>query len=248
MKKNKYKSLTHPLILQGICHRGLHNSNDSENGIKAFKNALNAKMAIELDVHLTKDNELVVFHDSSTLRMTNKEGIIEDLTLEEIKTNYRLKDNEEIPTLKEVLALVNEQVPIVLELKVFRKNYVPLSQKVKEELKVIKDKRNITLISFDPRALIRFKKEGFLRLLLVTQEKKYRWIYHLRHLFEGVDLEYGFLKEKRVQRYCKHHFVNVWTVESKEVFDECLPYVDTLTFQHMNEEYVKNELSKKNNV
>ena len=60
-----------------------------------------------------------------------------------IKTNYRLKDNEEIPTLKEVLALVKEQVPIVLELKVFRKNYVPLSQKVKEELKVIKDKRNI---------------------------------------------------------------------------------------------------------
>ena len=100
MKKNKYKYLTHPLILQGICHRGLHNSNDSENGIKAFKNALNAKMAIELDVHLTKDNELVVFHDSSTLRMTSKEGLIEDLTLEEIKTNYRLKDDEEIPTLK----------------------------------------------------------------------------------------------------------------------------------------------------
>ena len=94
MKKNKYKSLTHPLILQGICHRGLHNSNDSENGIKAFKNALNAKMAIELDVHLTKDNELVVFHDSSTLRMTSKEGIIEDLTLEEIMAQIKAKSIE----------------------------------------------------------------------------------------------------------------------------------------------------------
>ncbi|MGN1295396.1 MAG: glycerophosphodiester phosphodiesterase [Bacilli bacterium] len=248
MKKNKYKSLTHPLILQGICHRGLHNQVDTENGINAFKNALNASMAIELDVHLTKDNELVVFHDSSTLRITKKEGIIEDLTLEEIKNNYRLADNETIPTLKEVLELVNEQVPIVLELKVFRKNYVLLSKRVKEELKIIKDKRNITIISFDPRALVRFKKEGYLRLLLVTEEKKYRWIYHLRHLFEGVDLEYSFLKQKKVQRYCKNHFVNVWTVDNKEVFDKCLPYVDTITFQHMDEQYVKTELSKKNKI
>lgn len=248
MKKNKFKEKTHPLILKGICHRGLHNQIDTENGLNAFKNAINASMAIELDVHLTKDNKVVVFHDSTTQRVTKKEGIIEDLTLEEIKNNYRLLDGEQIPTLKEVLELVNEQVPIVLELKVYRKNYADLAKYVKEELKIIKDKRNITLISFDPRVLIRFKKEGYLRLLLVTLAPKYKWIYHLRFLFEGVDLEYGFLKQKRVQKYYKNHFVNVWTIENKEVFDACLEYADTITFQHMDEKYVKEKLSIKNNL
>ncbi len=245
MKKQEAISRINPLFLEGICHRGLHNEEFTENGLKAFKNALDHHMAIELDVHLTKDNQLVVFHDSDLKRCTNKEGIIEDFTLAEIKENYRLLDGEEIPSLQEVFSLIQEQVPIVVELKVWKKNYKPLAQRVLEELKVIKDKKNIMLISFDPRALFPLKNSGFIRQLLVAHDGKHEYVYFFRHFFEGVDLEYTFLSRKKVQRYCKKHFTNIWTVEDAKVVDASLPYVDTITFQLMDHDYVRNRLKSK---
>lgn len=248
MKKEQVLSKINPLFLQGICHRGLHNSEYTENGLKAFQNAIAHDMAIEFDIHLTIDNELIVFHDSELKRCTGKEGIIEHLSSKEIKENYKLLDGEEIPTLKEVLDLVNEQVPVVIELKVYEKNYKPLAERLKQELKNIKDKKNYMLISFDPRALFPFKHFGIVRQLLVANDNKHEYVYMFRHFFEGVDLQYTFLKRKKVQRYCKNHFSNIWTVESKEVVDSYLTYIDTITFQLMDQDYVKEQLSKKNHL
>ena len=111
MKKEELLNKVDSRIIKGIAHRGLHNEIYTENGLKAFKNALDNNLAIELDIHLTKDKKLVVCHDSNLKRTTNKEGIIEELTLEEIENNYTLLDGGKIPTLEDVLSLVNEQVP-----------------------------------------------------------------------------------------------------------------------------------------
>ncbi|MCI2069429.1 MAG: hypothetical protein LKJ88_07700 [Bacilli bacterium] len=246
MRKEKVIENINPLILKGIAHRGLHNQELTENGLKAFQNAREHQLAFELDIHLTKDGELVVCHDSELMRTTGKKGIIEDLTLEQIKKDYRLLDGEQIPSFQEVLQANAEQVPIVVELKVYQKNYVPLAKKACEELKMIKDKRNIMLISFDPRALLHMKKSGFIRSLLVTLDNHHQWTYHLRFLFESLDLDYRFVNEKRAQRYQKRHFVNVWTIDSKEKMDLVLPYTDTVTFQLMDEAYVNACLEKKN--
>ena len=244
MKKAKIIKRINPLFLKGICHRGLHNAEYIENGMLAFNNALSKHMAIELDIHLTKDNELVVIHDSTLKRVTGKEGIVEDLTLKEIKENYKLLNGETIPSLSEVLSLINEEIPIVIELKVFRKNYVPLAKRLKEELKErVKYKGNYLLISFDPRALFQFNKEGYVRQLLVTSEPKFRYVYHFRHFFEGVDLDYKLFEDKRVRRYCKKHFSNVWTIENKEKFDEFVPLSECITFQHIDVDYIKNKLN-----
>lgn len=245
MKKEQFLKNTNPLFSKGICHRGLHNKEFTENGMKAFQNAINHHMAFELDVHLTTDNELIVCHDSELKRTTGKEGIIEYMTSEEVKENYRLLDGEEIPTLSEVFKMTKEEVPIVVELKVYEKNYKPLAKRVLEELKMIKDKKNIVLISFDPRALFPFKNSGFMRELLVTRDGKHDYVYFFRHFFEGVDLEYTFLTKKNVQRYQKTHMVNIWTIESKEVLEASLPFCDQVTFQHLDPEYVKETLKDK---
>lgn len=247
MKKEKVLNNINPLFLKGICHRGLHNDIYTENGLNAFENALNHNMAIELDVHLTKDNQIVVIHDSELKRVTGKEGIVENLTLNELN-EYKLLDGEKIPTLQEVFSLIQEKIPIVIELKVYNKNYKSLAKKVKEELKTIKDKKNIILISFDPRALLPFWDLGYIRQLLVANDGKHEYTYAFRHLFEGVDLQYTFLKHKKYQKYCKKHFSNVWTIENEEIVDLSLPYVDTITFQLMDHEYVKDKLTKKNNL
>ena len=78
IKKLNYK------FLDGIAHRGLHTETITENSIEAFKNALLQDVAIELDVHLSKDKVLIVCHDANLKRTTGKEGIIERLVLKEL--------------------------------------------------------------------------------------------------------------------------------------------------------------------
>ena len=243
MNKRKFISKIDPRFLNGIAHRGLHNEEFTENGLKAFKNAIDHNLAFEYDIHLTKDNELIVCHDEDLKRTTGKEGIIEDLSLEEIKDNYRLLDGGEIPTLQEVLDLNAEKVPMVIELKVFRKNYKPLAAKALEELKQIKDQSKVMIISFDPRSLWPFKGKGFLRSLLVAKSDEYTWPF--KCTVESVDLDQKLFDEKRVQRYYKKHFVNAWTIEKEEQLDKILPFVDTVTFQHIDPELIKNKLHHK---
>ena len=89
MTKKKILASVNPLIFEGIAHRGLHDKETSENSLNAFKKAIEKNTAIELDVHLTMDNELVVFHDSTLERMTNKSGIVEEKTLKELKVNIK---------------------------------------------------------------------------------------------------------------------------------------------------------------
>ena len=242
MNKKKFISLIDKRFLHGIAHRGLHNELYTENGIKAFKNAIEHDLAFEFDIHLTKDNQLIVCHDENLKRTTGKEGIIEDLSLKEIKDNYRLLDGGEIPTLQEVLDLNKEQVPMVIELKVFRKNYKHLAKTSIETLKQIKDKSKVMIISFDPRSLWPMKKAGFLRSLLVAKSDEYTWSF--KCTVESVDLDQKLFDEKRVKRYYKHHFVNAWTIEKEEDLDKILPYVDTVTFQHIDPELIKNKLAK----
>ncbi len=236
MTKKKVISKINPLFLNGIAHRGLHNKEYTENGMKAFSNAINHGVAFEYDIHLTKDNELVVCHDESLKRTTGKEGIIEDLTLKEIKENYRLLDGGEIPTLQEVINLNKNQVPMVIELKVFRKNYKPLAKRFKEFLPQL-NKRDTLIISFDPRSLWPLKGKGFIRQLLVAKSDEYT--YPFKCTVESVDLDQKLFDEKRVKRYSKRHFINAWTIENEEQLKAVLPYVDTVTFQYMEPEKVK---------
>ncbi len=242
MRKKKALSKIDPRFLNGIAHRGLHNEEFTENGLNAFKNAIDHGVAFEFDIHLTKDNQLIVCHDENLKRTTGKEGIIEDLTLAEIRNDYKLLDGGIIPTLEEVIELNSSKVPMVIELKVFRKNYKSLAKKALEVLKPIKDKSSILIISFDPRSLWPMKKAGFIRSLLIAKSDDYTWFF--RHTVESIDVEDVLLKEKKVQRYAKKHFTNVWTIQSEKQVEEVLPYVDTMTYQFLDTKYIENKLKK----
>lgn len=102
-----------------IAHRGLHkkSKNIPENSLIAFKEAIEKGFAIENDIHLTADGEVVVFHDHSLNRMCGVDKTIEEMTLEEIKQYTLLGSDEKIPTLKECLDLVDGKVPILIEFK-----------------------------------------------------------------------------------------------------------------------------------
>ena len=104
-------------LLCEYAHRGLHGNGVPENSMAAFQLARDNGFAIELDVHLSKDKEVVVFHDASLKRMTGHDAEIHELTCAELK-ELRLWDTKEtIPTLREVLELIDGKVPLLIELK-----------------------------------------------------------------------------------------------------------------------------------
>ena len=251
---NKKKVIKHlnPLFLNGIAHRGLFdNETIPENSMAAFKKARDNGIPIELDVHLSKDHQLVVHHDDTLNRMTNKDGMIENLTVEELK-EYHLPDGSNLPLFTEVLEEIKEEVPIVLELKVVNKNYKELSKVALSILNIyIKDKRNIMIISFDPRSLWPLRGKGYMRLLLCSYDKEYRYIYRFRHTVEGVDLDYRYLLDPKYQKYVKRHLVNAWTIKDETTLARIHPYLDTVTYQEMDIKDVRrilefsNKLNKK---
>lgn len=103
-------------------HRGLfdNNSEAPENSLAAFKKAVDAGYGIELDVQLSKDNKLVVFHDATLNRMCGIDGNVWDYTLEELQQMKLLNSNETIPTFEQFLKVVDGKVPFILEFKLDR--------------------------------------------------------------------------------------------------------------------------------
>lgn len=100
-----------------IAHRGFHNTSAPENSLSSFSNAIAKGYAIELDIRLTKDKKLVVFHDNKTLRMCEKDLLISDSTLEQLKKLSLKKTSEKIPTLGETLNYIAGKTPILIEIK-----------------------------------------------------------------------------------------------------------------------------------
>ena len=98
-------------------HRGLHNAERAENSMSAFKAAVESGYGIELDIRLSKDGELVVFHDDTLDRVCGREGKVIDFTVDELATFKLSGTNDGIPRFADVLALVDGKVPLLVEIK-----------------------------------------------------------------------------------------------------------------------------------
>ncbi len=103
-----------------FAHRGYHclEKGIPENSMAAFRAALARGYGIEIDLHLTKDGRLVVFHDDTLLRMCGRPDPVEGLTYEELKSCRLGGTSETIPSFEEVLSLVEGRVPLLIELKI----------------------------------------------------------------------------------------------------------------------------------
>lgn len=139
-----------------IAHRGIHieGTDIVENTIPAFELAVKNGIGIELDVQITKDNQLVVVHDSNLKRITGVNEQVNRLTLEEIKRLYVLNTKNKIPTLYEVLKVIDEKVPIIIEIK----NTGKVGNLEKILLNSLKKyKGEYVIESFNPLSLLWFK-------------------------------------------------------------------------------------------
>ena len=102
-----------------VAHRGLYDPAKGipENSLTAFRLAAEAGYGMEMDLQLTRDGKLVVFHDKTLERMCGVKVNLTDLTYEELQS-YRLSGTEErIPLFDEVLEVVDGRTPLIVEIK-----------------------------------------------------------------------------------------------------------------------------------
>jgi hypothetical protein len=227
---------------QYIAHRGLHGVGFGypENSLSAYRFAADNGLTIEIDIHITADGEVVVFHDATTTRMCGVDRKIKDMTLSEIKELRLADSDEQIPTLREVLSAVNGRVPLLIEFK-STSNSAPLCIAANEILKDYNGKYYIQ--SFYPPVLSWYRKNrpDICRGQLTTVfGKEEPWYYKFAScLFTNVIARPDFLsfdiKHKKFffYRLCRllGAFPVAWTFKSQKAVNEAKSDANTYIFE-----------------
>ena len=204
-----------------IAHRGLHDSKVLENSLLSFKLAIDKNYIIELDVRLSKDNKVIVYHDITLKRLFNVKKEIEDLTLKEIKNI-----SKDIPTLEETLKFVNDKVPLLIEIK---GNNIST---IKETMKILnKYKGRYAIQSFSPSLLYWLRKNypNVLRGQLacnfdfrnINKIKRFLLKNMTFNIFTKPDFisyDYKDLNDKQINLIKKDYILLGWTVKDKDTY------------------------------
>jgi glycerophosphoryl diester phosphodiesterase len=108
-----------PFAHRMFAHRGLFTADQSvpENSLPAFRAAVEAGYGVELDVQLSKDKVVVVFHDDDLKRVCGVDARLDAFTFEELQQLSLLNTAERIPTFSDVLAVLDGKIPVIVELK-----------------------------------------------------------------------------------------------------------------------------------
>ena len=158
--KKASPALKEPFRGRNFAHRGLYSEDQSipENSLAAFAAAAEKGYGVELDVHMTTDEKIVVFHDDTLLRLCGEDKNVDALTSEEL-SRYRLAGTEErIPLLSEVFAVM-DGLPVVLELK--RRHDRQGPRLCEKTLELIRNYPGpVCVQSFDPMLVRWFKKHA----------------------------------------------------------------------------------------
>ena len=163
-----------PFVGRNFAHRGLHSEDKSvpENSLEAFRLAGRAGYGAELDVRLTKDGQVVVFHDDTLDRMCGVSGRVDEKSYDELKLLSLAGTNQRIPLLTEVLEVYGGRGPLIVEIKngprnreLCEKTYAILSEYPGE----------VCVESFNPRILrwFRFHAKDIVRGQLATTMSDY---------------------------------------------------------------------------
>lgn len=240
-KKQMMKFASHK-----YAHRGLHSSSVAENSMTAFRLAVERGYGIELDIRLTKDEKLVVFHDNTLERVTGANGRVDEFDYDEL-SSLKLSGTEDgIPLFSEVLSLVDGKVPLLIELKENAGSLL-VTEKALELLSSYKGEYIIE--SFNPLSLklIKEKRPDVLRGMLsmdYMKEERFRkpLYFALKNLLTNFMcrpdfISYDHKSYKNISlRLCRFLFGAVtvaWTITSPE--EEALAYkhkFDTVIFEN----------------
>ena len=234
-------------LLCDYAHRGLHGHGTPENSLEAFEKACQAGYGIELDVQLSRDGVVMVFHDYTLIRMTSKDGKVCEYDAAELQKLSLAGTEQKIPTFSEVLSLVNGRVPLLVELKGENLDS-SLCPKVAELLKAYKGAYCIE--SFNPLLVRNMRKlmpdifYGQLYTNVVREKKKASALniiltlmgfnFLARPDFIAYNYEYrsSFPVRLTTKLYKAEKFI--WTARSREEYDKAHALDEHPIFEHID--------------
>lgn len=163
-----------PFYGRNFAHRGLHSRDKSvpENSLEAFRRAAEQGYGIELDVQLSKDGYVVVFHDDTLDRVCGVHAHVCDLTFSQLRELRLCGTDHQIPLFTDVLDAISGRTPIICELKTGKRNK-ELCQKTYNY--IVHYSGDICVESFDPFIVtwFRFHAKDLLRGQLAAPMKNY---------------------------------------------------------------------------
>ena len=141
-----------------VAHRGFHDASAGriENTLAAAEAAMAKNFAIECDLQLTADRRVVVFHDDTLDRLTRSSGAVAGKTLSEVRAARFRSGDATIPSLEDLLDLVDGQVPLVIELKSRWTKDRRLEAAAVEIL--LGYEGPVSVMSFDPASMIAMRR------------------------------------------------------------------------------------------
>ena len=239
-------------IQKPFAHRGFHDCNGSftkgsgpENSRESIFHAIKNGLGIEIDVRFTKDYVPVVIHDDYLKRLCGVDSYLSNYNYNETKL-LKLKNNERLPTLSEILSIVDGNTPILIEFK--KLNKTQDHKFFNKELYYLLKKYlgPIALMSFDLK-LINYlsKKLPNIQRGLVLEKYDYnKKIYSSnvenvitenqmqKNEISFVSFEYSKLtKEFYNINKTKKRNVIAWTINSKLEAIKMKNFCDTITFE-----------------
>ena len=208
-----------------IAHRGIYNNiTIVENTLESIMYAVKNNLSVEIDVRLTKDKKLIVFHDEDGSRLLKLKDKINTLTKEEI--DYICSFT--VPTLDMVLNSVNGRVPIIIE--------------VKEDNKFIRNSLISILSKYEGKFVIQsfiydavcfYKKKGFITGLLVSNKNKKYLNKNLRVDF--LSIKFDMLDKIQIKLLKEKYYVIGWTIDNRSDAEEYIKVYNNLIIDNIEE-------------
>jgi len=195
-------------------HRGLAKKNFKENTLSAFKYSFKKKYGIETDLQVTKDNQIICFHNFNLKRRFNLNKNVKDINYSILKKISK-KRKATVPLLKDLLKISKNKYPLLLEIK-------PLLTKISllNLIKLIKKTKKYGIISFKEKNLINLykinKKLPLGLLFLSTASFKNIKIKSKKKYVKFLVLEKKFLSNKNLHLIRKK--IYYYTIKNKNLF------------------------------
>lgn len=228
-----------------VAHRGLHDRELGipENSLPAFARAVEHGKAIELDLHATADNRLVVLHDFQLKRMTGVPGIVEEWTLEDLRKLRLQGTDAQIPTLDEVLELVDGKVPLLLEIKSERLGEVGRLEPVLMK-RLASYQGEFILEAFNPEVLVWLHRHApqYIRGQLGNLDDENRQFkFYSRHLMFNPLSRPDFIAfdiqkiDYKLRLACKKHGLPLlgWTIRTEAELKKADRLCDGVIYEHL---------------
>ena len=208
-----------------IAHRGIYNNiTIYENTLESIMYAVKNNLSVEIDVRLTMDNQVIVFHDEEGSRLLKLKDKINTITKEEL--DFLCSFN--VPTLEDALKCVDGKVPIIIE--------------VKEDNKIIRNsllnilrKYNgkFAIQSFIYEAVSYYNKKGFVTGLLINEKNKKYLDKDLKVDF--LSIKYNILDRTQIKLLKENYYLIGWTIDNRSDAEEYIKIYNNLIIDNIEE-------------